>query len=235
MISIEHAVPRDDVALGVVRAENVEMSRTPHRFDARLDDLLQRRKTELSSKEEGRRTAARDILRNGTYKPTGRGKPASEYLLRAAAQPEDRFPRINGPVDICNYMSLRHVLPISLWDVDRAAAARFRFRLGREGERYVFNDGGQQIDLKDLLVGCRVREGANPTDEPIVNPVRDSLATKTNADTHRVAACLYAPLNVVSPADLKKICAEFLALLAECGDNVDGGYAVLTFGSTVDL
>ncbi len=235
MISIEHAVPRDDVVLGAVRADNLEMSRYPLRFDGRLDDLLQRRRTDLSSEEEGRRTAARDILRNGTYKPTGRGKPASEYLLRAAARPDYPFPRINGPVDICNYMSLRHVLPISLWDVDRAAAARFRFRLGREGERYVFNKGGQQIDLKDLLVGCRVREEANPSDEPIVNPIRDSLATKTNPDTRRVAACLYAPLNVVSTADLEEICAEFLELLSECGDDVDGGYAVLRRGSTVDV
>ncbi len=30
------------------------------------------------------RSAVRDLLRHGGYKPTGRGKPASEYLIRAA-------------------------------------------------------------------------------------------------------------------------------------------------------
>ena len=40
-------------------------------------------------REESLRSAVRDMLRHGGYKPTGRGKPASEYLVRAAN--EDRF------------------------------------------------------------------------------------------------------------------------------------------------
>src|SRR5688572_10209828 len=55
--------------------------------------------------------AIRDMLRFGKYKPTGRGKPASEYLLRAAV--EDKFPWINNLVDINNWISLKSMLPIS--------------------------------------------------------------------------------------------------------------------------
>ena len=43
-----------------------------------------------------RRVANRDLLRFGAYKPTGRGKPASEYLVNAAAEeefPPDQRPR----------------------------------------------------------------------------------------------------------------------------------------------
>ncbi|MEX1056013.1 MAG: hypothetical protein WED81_08270, partial [Rhodothermales bacterium] len=170
--------------------------------------------------------------RNGNYKPTGRGKPASEYLLRAAA--EGSFPRINAPVDICNLLSLKYVLPISLWDVDLSGSEQFVFRLGRAGERYVFNEGGQEIDVQDLLVGCRVRGDDHPAGEPIVNPVKDSLATKTRPDTSHVAACIYAPGPPIMVEQLEAICVDFGKMLAGCGDNVISSHAVLeTRASTI--
>lgn len=48
--------------------------------------------------------AVRDLLRHAGFKPSGRSKPASEYL--AAAFAEQRFPRINAVVDACNAVSL---------------------------------------------------------------------------------------------------------------------------------
>lgn len=36
-------------------------------------------------RQENVRSAVRDMLRHGGYKPTGRGKPASEHLVRAAS------------------------------------------------------------------------------------------------------------------------------------------------------
>ena len=35
------------------------------------------------TRSEETRQAIRDLLRHGGYKPTGRGKPASEYLVKA--------------------------------------------------------------------------------------------------------------------------------------------------------
>ncbi len=58
------------------------------------------------------KSAVRDLLRAGGYKPSGRSKPASEYLAAAAAKGE--FPRINALVDACNVVSLHAGLPISL-------------------------------------------------------------------------------------------------------------------------
>ena len=46
------------------------------------------------------RRAVRDLLRHGGFKPTGRSKPASEYLVKAAAQ--DTLSPINVAVDACN-------------------------------------------------------------------------------------------------------------------------------------
>lgn len=223
---VQNRIPREDAFLGVVRAEGLRSDGVPAGFDAALDALCTARRGPLTEAEEAVRQAARDLLRNGRYKPTGRGKPASEYLVRAVQQ-DEAFPRINAPVDVNNFISLKYLLPASLWDLDRAGADAFVFRLGRAGEAYVFNAGGQVIDVEDLLVGCRAgRDG----EAPIVNPVKDSLATKTTPETTRVAACVYAPAAAVSPEVLEALCDEFARWLAACGDNVRVARAVVAPG-----
>lgn len=211
------------------------MSNYPDRFDELLGHLFERRKAGLIPDEDARRRAVRDVLRNGRYKPTGRGKPASEYLIREAGAEADRFPRINGPVDVCNFLSLKYVVPISLWDQDLAETDAYVFRLGSRGERFIFNEGGQFVEVEDLLVGCRVREGAIPPEEPIVNPIKDSLLTKTTPSTKRVAACIYAPAKAVSRVDLDAMCGEFAGLLAQCGRGVRTAFGIVSPGDTVEL
>jgi len=71
------------------------------------------------------RSHVRDLLRHGGYKPTGRGKPASEYLVRAVA--EAGLSSINLAVDVCNAVSLHSGLPISVVDLSRAKPP---FRIG---------------------------------------------------------------------------------------------------------
>src|SRR5262245_22284289 len=71
------------------------------------------------------RQAARDLLRHGGFKPTGRSKPASEYLLKASA--DGPLASINVAVDACNVVSLHSGLPISVIDLD---LARPPFRVG---------------------------------------------------------------------------------------------------------
>lgn len=136
--------------------------------------------------EEPRRAAVRDMLRHGRYKPTGRGKPASEYLVRAAG--EGAFPRINLLADVNNVVSLGSGLPISVIDLDRAAADAFVVRFGRAGESYVFNPSGQELELHDLLLVA-----ALPDDRPVATPVKDSQATKTDGTTVRALGVVYGP------------------------------------------
>src|SRR6266542_250022 len=46
------------------------------------------------------RDAVRALLRHGGFKPAGRSKPASEYLVRAVG--DGTLGAINAAVDICN-------------------------------------------------------------------------------------------------------------------------------------
>ena len=132
-------------------------------------------------RNEETRAAVRDMLRHGGYKPTGRGKPASEYLVRAAS--EGALGSINAAVDVCNAVSLHSGFPISLVDLDRAHAP-FRIAIAPDGAAYVFNVSGQEIDLAGLV--CLY-----DADGPCANAVRDSQRTKTNSDTRQTLSVIW--------------------------------------------
>jgi len=138
--------------------------------------------------------AVRTMLKHGRYRATGRGKPAHEFLHKAAV--EGRFPRVLGPVDLLNATSLGHGLPMSLVDLDAAGSAAFRLRRGRRGEVYVFNEAGQTIDLRDLLTLTTEAD-----DAPCANPVKDSLRTKLGPTSGRFGAFVYAPEGWAPPAE----------------------------------
>jgi DNA/RNA-binding domain of Phe-tRNA-synthetase-like protein len=144
------------------------------------------------SRDEAVRGAVRDLLRHGGYKPTGRGKPASEYLLRAAG--EGTLGSINLAVDACNAASLHSGFPISVVDLDRARAP-FRVGIAPSGATYVFNASGQEIDLSGLL--CLF-----DADGPCANAVRDAQRTKTHPGTRRTLSVVWG-------------CAGYEARLAE--------------------
>jgi DNA/RNA-binding domain of Phe-tRNA-synthetase-like protein len=133
------------------------------------------------ARDEAVRAAVRDLLRHGGYKPTGRGKPASEYLVRAAG--EGALGPINLAVDACNAASLHSGFPISVVDLDRAAPP-FRIGVAPAGASYVFNASGQEIDLGGLL--CLF-----DAEGPCANAVRDAQRTKTRAETRRTLSVVW--------------------------------------------
>ncbi|MEJ7728993.1 MAG: phenylalanine--tRNA ligase beta subunit-related protein [Polyangiaceae bacterium] len=132
------------------------------------------------------RGAVRDLLRHGGYKPTGRGKPASEYLLRAVA--EGALGSINAAVDACNAVSLHSGIPISVVDLDRAAEP-LSIAIAPAGSRYVFNAGGQEIDIGGLLCLC-------DAGGPCANAVKDAQRTKTDAATTRTLSVLWGSVKL---------------------------------------
>jgi len=133
------------------------------------------------TREEAVRADVRDMLRHGGYKPTGRGKPASEYLVRAAG--EGALGTINLAVDACNAVSLHSGLPISVVDLDLTQPP-FRVAVADEGEAYVFNPGGQEIALSGLV--CLFDSVG-----PCANAVRDSQRTKTRPETMRTLSVIW--------------------------------------------
>ena len=117
--------------------------------------------------------AVRNLLRHGGFKPSGRSKPASEYLVKAAER--GVMGSINPAVDCCNVASLWSGLPISVVDVDKGSGP-WRVGLAEPDTVYVCNPSGQEINISGLI-SLFDAEGA------CGGPVKDSQRTKTHSGT----------------------------------------------------
>lgn len=148
--------------------------------EALLQGLSSEKAGPMQSNDEVR-LAVRDLLRHGGFKPTGRSKPASEYLIKAAD--EGWLSTINVAVDVCNVVSLHSGLPISVIDLDRAKGP-YRVAIAPAETEYVFNPSGQTIRL-DGLICLFDAEG------PCANPVKDSQRTKTGPETRRTMTLIW--------------------------------------------
>jgi DNA/RNA-binding domain of Phe-tRNA-synthetase-like protein len=137
------------------------------------------------------RGKVRDLLRHGGFKPTGRSKPASEYLLRASG--DGSLGSINAAVDACNVVSLHSGLPISAVDADRLLPP-LRVEIAPAGASYVFNLSGQEIDLEGLLCLWDA-EG------PCANAVKDAQRTKTSEATRRTLCLLWGEKSLAQRTD----------------------------------
>ena len=157
------------------------------------------------------RAAVRDLLRHGGFKPTGRSKPASEYLVRAAS--EGQLASINLAVDACNAASLHSGLPISVVDLDLARPP-LRVGVAGDGQRYVFNAAGQEIDLSGLL--CLF-----DADGPCGNAVKDAQRTKTHAGTRRTLSIVWGTCALDGRASATARWYE--SLLRDAGADIEDG------------
>lgn len=131
--------------------------------------------------DDGVREAVRALLRQGGFKPTGRSKPASEYLLKAVR--ENLLSSINLAVDACNVVSLHSGLPISVVDLDRTREP-LRVGVAPTGSAYIFNASRQTIDLGGLL--CLF-----DAEGPCANAVKDAQRTKTTTETRRTLSLIW--------------------------------------------
>ena len=137
--------------------------------------------TGVSAPDDAVRKTVRDLLRHGGFRPSGRSKPASEFLLRAATR--EQLGSINLAVDLCNVASLHSGVPISVVDLERVRAP-LHVDIAAAGSSYVFNPSGQEIKLDGLL--C-----LHDADGPCANSVKDSQRSKTHPGTRRTLCIVW--------------------------------------------
>jgi DNA/RNA-binding domain of Phe-tRNA-synthetase-like protein len=173
-----------------------------------LTDLLALGASAPVERNEDLRMAVRDMLRHWGHKPAGRGKPASEYLVRAVDRGE--LGSINAAVDVCNAVSLHSGFPIALVDLDRANPP-FHVAPGTPEESYVFNASGQEMSLKGLI--C-----LRDADGPCANPVKDAQRTKTHEGTTRTLTVIWGVVGNEDHRD--RAVGWYRELLEELGASV---------------
>ncbi len=160
---------------------------------------------------ERRREAVRGMLRKHGYKPSGRNKPAQEYLLQCLRDGRG-LPRILPAVDVLNCISAARGLPISLLGF-RYFPADIRFRLGLPEEKYVFNNAGQELELHNLPVIC----GGEDSNQPLGSPIKDSMAGKIGPDDQNLVGIVYSPSQMVPLSELAQIAEELAVNLKVWG------------------
>ena len=192
---------------GVAIAQGVKPGPSSEDLSLKLQALVKERVAQDFPSPE-MKSGIRSLLKKGGFKPTGRNKPASEYLAQAAR--EERFPFINNLVDVNNYISLLTGLPVSLLDLDKTGRS-IVLRTGKAEEKYVFNTAGQIIDVEGLISICRA-DGA-----PLGNPVKDSMEAKIGDETKNVIGVIYSSNMVITERELVRITHLFADFLNEYG------------------
>ena len=120
---------------GIITASGIKIAESDDNLKSEIKQLVKEKQKEENIDRE-LLTSVRKMLKNGGYKPSGRNKPASEYLLRTVS--EDNFPFINNVVDINNYFSILWELPISTLDLNQTGD-NIVIKVGLQGEKYIFN------------------------------------------------------------------------------------------------
>lgn len=188
---------------------------TPSSLEAAIEATLSapaEAQSPLSGPEgDALRKGIRDLLRGHGYAPTGRGKPASEYLAQATAKGD--FPRISALVDANNLASLRSGWPASILDLPKALgdAESLEIRRGQPEERYVFNSAGHEIKLKGLPLVAR-RDG-----EAIGNPVKDAMLAKVGPETVDTISIVYTSAAVADDDALAALLQSYGQWLGDAG------------------
>lgn len=178
---IRFDIDHDNLRLGMVRAKGLVVGASPEDLVAEIRQYESRLRANAALVCEQTRATIRSVLRQGGYKPSGRGKPASEFLQKMAL--EEGIPLINVAVDSSNFASLISGYPISIFDADKLGND-VSLRFGRPDEKYVFNSSGHEMSVEGLPVICR-------GDQPVGNAVKDSMDCKVSERTRHVLAVIY--------------------------------------------
>jgi DNA/RNA-binding domain of Phe-tRNA-synthetase-like protein len=201
-------IERADFMAVAVTVRDIEVRASGEGLRAAFERLYEDLRQGRAGGDDRRRQAVRDILRNGRYRPSGRSKPAQEYLSRVWST-QGAVDLINNAVDVNNLFSLRNGLPVSAFDLG-AIRGDLTIRLGREDESFVFNAAGQVLDCHDLLVVCDDRG-------PIGSPVKDSQDTKLFPGATSVVYVVYTSRQVMTERELLDASTELGDLmLVDC-------------------
>lgn len=164
--------------------------------ESRGDDLartLSDTETEIRQLYEGRTPGeipgtkpARRLYRSIGEDPT-RMRPASEALLRRLLK-GNALPEINNVVDTANLISLRHLIPVGLYDAD-CIEGDVLIRLGRDDEKF------QRIGAGTLNLHSRL--GLFDEQGGFGNPTGDSRRTCVTPETKNILLTAFFPAEQV--------------------------------------
>ncbi|HNX74805.1 MAG TPA: phenylalanine--tRNA ligase beta subunit-related protein [Candidatus Rifleibacterium sp.] len=197
--SLIFSLPPSGLRVGLVEARNVNIKPSSDDYRLRILQETQRLLEPDFMYPDDKQKGIRSLLKTFGFHPSGRSRPASEFLHKDL-QNRGSFNFINNAVDINNHLSLLSHLPISVIDLDKSGF-ELCLRVGFDDESYVFNREGHELSLKKLLVVAR--HGGDRA--AVGSPVKDSQQTKVFAETKNLALIVYTSVNITSEEELNTL------------------------------
>lgn len=131
-----------------------------------------------------------------------RYRPSQEALLRRVIKGQDLY-FINSGVDVCNLLSIRHCLPMGLYDADKIFAD-LTLRSGTAADVYsALNE--RDVQCENKLILC---DGQGPIGSPYVDSKRTGVSGSTTHFLHVVYFC-HARLDPDIFADMRQTIVQY--------------------------
>ncbi len=218
---ISFSLPPGPLRLGVIEADGVQVAPSTQPYLNRIREDIRPMLSEGYVYPDHLQKGIRSLLKAYGFHPSGRNRPASEFLVKDL-QGRGSFKSINNIVDINNHLSLLSHLPISILDREKTGD-HLCIRVGTENESYIFNQEGQDLSLKHLLIVAR----SDGDLAPFGSPVKDSHATKIATTTHNLVGFVYATPTTAPIEAMQQWLKLFADLLRSEGKASDVSWEIL--------
>lgn len=219
--NIAFSLPPNKLRIGVIEAEGISVSSSPDEYIEEITNDVSHICAPNFMYPDRLKKGVRSLLRNFGFQPSGRSRPASEFLVKDLIN-RGMFNNINNIVDINNHTSLMTHLPISILNLD-VTGYDLSLRLGMEEETYIFNKTGQLLSLKNLLLIAKNADGITP----FCSPVKDSHESKIFEDTKNILVCIYTSSSLSTKEELENILKSFSDKLVKYAKAVHIEYKVI--------
>lgn len=183
MINIKVLIPQLKLGAFVIKGVKVQ-KKNPQlwkEIEAECKRLSENYKGKNLGEIEGIK-AVRRLYSSVGMEPT-HFRPSSEALLRRVLKGRSLY-QINSVVDLNNLYSLKFLLPMGLYDLDKIKG-NLTIRLGKQGEFYQ-GIGKDKVNVEGRII---------MVDEEKIcgGPTADSVQTMITLDTKNILLTMYAP------------------------------------------
>lgn len=169
--------------VGMIMYHNITVEESPQMVKGRLQLFYEEQKWALADKAitdfEGIREW-RSVFKALGMDPS-RYRPSHEALFRRLKK-EQPMPEVHSAVDLLNFFSVRHEIPMGLYDLAQIEGNEVMLRLGTESDHY---DGinGRDMDMQGKLLSAD-QKGAFGS--PIVDSKRTRVSDVTTDAIHLI-------------------------------------------------
>lgn len=170
-----------DFKMGIITYNHITVKETPQMMQGRLQLFYEEKKWELEDQNVADTPGIkewRDVFKRHGTDPS-RYRPSHEALIRRLKKGQP-LPEINSAVDLNNFFSVRHVLPMGLYDLDQIEGERIEIRVGEPDDAYE-GINGRTMGMEGKLLSA---DKMGAFGSPIVDSKRTMVTEKTTDAIH---------------------------------------------------